>query len=119
MGTYYSFSEQAISEALDAARQTHGGGMLKATDSSFDTSRGGGLQVAAECVSVTVENNKICINLPLGFGKHCFSIPVSIPNGTAGKACLSICTTWGIPTGVRISVVIAGITVVGQTFGKC
>ncbi len=119
MGTYYSFSEQAISEALDAARKTHGEGMIKATGSNFDTTRGGDLAVAAECVSVTVENNKICINLPLGFGKHCLSIPISIPNGTAGKACLSICTTWGIPTGIKVSVVIAGVTVVSQTFGKC
>lgn len=75
--------------------------------------------VGAECISVTTENHQVCISLPLGFGKHCFSIPVSIPDGSVGKACLSICTTWGIPTGVRITIEIGGITVINQTFGKC
>ncbi|CAM1347275.1 MULTISPECIES: hypothetical protein [Tenacibaculum] len=119
MGTFYSFDDEAIEQALEAARNTHGGGELKAANASFDTTKGGDLFVSAQCVSVTVENHKICIKLPLGFGKHCFSIPVSIPNGTAGKACIGICTTWGIPTGVKLSVVIGGVTVISQTFGKC
>ena len=99
--------------------KTHEGQQLKATSSSFDTTKGGDLAVAAQCISITVEDHKVCINLPLGFGKHCISIPVNIPNGTAGKACLKICTTWGIPTGIKVSVEIGGITVVSQTFGKC
>ena len=115
----YSFSEEAIANAIDAAKNTHAESNLDATHSDFDVSKGSCMLVAAECVSVTVENNKICLNLPLGLGKHCFSIPVSIPNGTAGKACLSICTTWGIPTGVKVTIELAGITVVSQSFGKC
>lgn len=119
MSKYYSFSEEAIQNALEAARKTHEGSNLKASGSDFDVSKGGELHVAAECVSVTVENNKVCVELPLGFGKHCITLPVSFPNGTVGQACLGICTTWGIPTGVKVSVVIAGVTVVSQVFGKC
>ncbi|WP_353778456.1 hypothetical protein [Winogradskyella sp. 3972H.M.0a.05] len=119
MASYYSFSEEAVANALEAARKTHEGTELRATEAGFNIHRGGDLLVAAECISITVEDHKVCINLPLHLGKHCISIPISVPNGTAGKACLSICTTWGFPTGVKVSVVIAGITVVSQTFGKC
>lgn len=118
MSTYYTFSDDAISAAMQAAQATHENSNL-GLRADFDTTKGGSLSVHAECISVTVENHKICLNLPLGFGKHCISIPVKIPNGTAGKACLHICTTWGIPTGIRVTVEIGGVTVVSQTFGKC
>lgn len=116
---YYSFSDEAVNNALAAAKQTHEGSQLQATEADFNIQKGGCMLVAAECVKVTTENHKVCINLPLGLGKHCLNLPVSIPDGTVGQACLSICTTWGIPTGVKVSVVIAGVTVVSQTFGKC
>ena len=119
MSTFYSFDIKAVNEALDAARATHQNTNLQATTADFNTVKGGDLAVHAQCIYVTVENNKVCIELPLGFGKHCISIPVSFPNGTVGQACLSICTTWGIPTGIKVSIIIAGITVVSQTFGKC
>ena len=119
MATYYNFDEKAISEALDAAKRTHERSQLKATESDFNHLKGGELAVAAGCISVTVEDHKVCVDLPLGLGKHCIGIPISIPSGTAAKACLSICTTWGVPTGVKVSVEVAGITVVSQTFGKC
>ncbi len=115
----YKFSEEAISKAIDAAKKTHEGTQLNAKESDFNIHKGGCLLVAAECISITTENHQVCINLPLGLGKHCISLPVNIPNGTAGKACLTICTTWGIPTGVKVSVEIGGITVVSQSFGKC
>lgn len=116
---YYEFDQKAINNALDAAKETHKNFQLNATESNFDVSKGGCLQLTAECVSVTIEDHKICVNLPLGFGKHCISIPVNIPNGTAGKACLKICTTWGIPTGVEVNVVVGGVTIISQKFGKC
>ncbi|MBE4951257.1 hypothetical protein [Chryseobacterium culicis] len=121
----FNFSEEAISNALEAAKRSHEDSQANrrsaGTDSdvSLASANAGYLLVTAECISITVENNKVCINLPLGFGKYCFSIPLSIPNGTAGQACLAICTTWGIPTGVRVTIVIAGITVISQSFGKC
>ncbi|MBP93033.1 MAG: hypothetical protein CMC55_02815 [Flavobacteriaceae bacterium] len=119
MKNYYSFDEQAISHALNSAKQTHAGLDLTNLKSDSDLSRGGDLQVQAQCISVKVEDNKICLNLPFGFGKHCLHIPISIPNGTAANACLSICTTWGIPTGIKVAVTVAGVTVISQTFGKC
>ncbi|MGB0879355.1 MAG: hypothetical protein ACPGTO_02175 [Polaribacter sp.] len=115
----YSFSEEAISHALDAAKATYEGSVLDAKNSDFKTHRGGCMLVSAECIKVTTQGHRVCINLPLGFGKHCFSLPVSIPSGSIGQACISICTTWGIPTGVKVSIVIGGVTVVSQSFGKC
>ena len=119
MSTFYSFDANAINEALAAARATHQNTDLQAAEANFNTVKGGDLAVHAQCIAVTIEDHKVCIDLPLGFGKHCISIPVNIPNGTAGKACLKICTTWGIPTGIKVTVEVAGITIVSQTFGKC
>jgi len=116
------FSEEAISNALEAAKRAHADTQMSAKGndaSDLNLSSAGCLLVAAECISITVDNNRVCINLPLGIGSHCFSLPLSIPNGSVGQACLSICTTWGIPTGVKVSVIIAGITVISQSFGKC
>ncbi|RQO35061.1 hypothetical protein DBR39_19035 [Chryseobacterium sp. KBW03] len=121
----FKFSEEAISHALEAAKRSHEDSQANRRSSGADSdlslanTSAGYLLVTAECISITVENNKVCINLPLGFGKYCFSIPLSIPNGTAGQACLSICTTWGIPTGIRVTIIIAGITIISQSFGKC
>lgn len=115
----YSFSEEAIKNAIQAAKSTHENHQLDATKADFDISKGGCMLVSAECIKVTTSGNQVCINLPLGIGKHCFTLPVSIPSGSVGQACLSICTTWGIPTGVKVTVVIAGVTVVSQSFGKC
>jgi hypothetical protein len=117
--TIYKFNDVAISNAIDAAKKTHEQNQQKSTESGVNVSKGECLQVSAECISITTEDHKVCINLPLGFGKYCFSIPLSIPEGTAGKACLSICTTWGIPTGIKVTIEIGGITIVSQSFGKC
>ena len=120
----YSFNEEAIADAIKAAQATHKDATASTKGLAFDISKGGGLQdgplsIGAQCISVTTEDHKVCINLPLGIGKRCFTLPVNIPNGTAGSACISICTTWGIPTGVRLTVTVAGVTVVNQSFGKC
>ena len=120
----YSFDEEAIQGAIKAAQASHDDATANNKLMSFDVSQGvpmqpGTLVVGAECISVTVENGKVCLNLPLGIGKYCFTVPSIFPNGTVGQACLSICTTWGIPTGVKVTVVIAGVTVINQSFGKC
>nr|WP_314498398.1 hypothetical protein [uncultured Chryseobacterium sp.] len=120
----FNFSEEAISHALEAAKRSQEDSQANRSsgaesDLSIANASAGHLLVTAECISVSVENNKICINLPLGFGKYCFSIPLSIPNGTVGQACLAICTTWGIPTGIRVTIIIGGITIISQSFGKC
>ncbi|GAB3787485.1 hypothetical protein GCM10028818_52550 [Spirosoma horti] len=120
----YSFSEEAVTDAIKSAQATHSDATASTKGIAFDMSKGGSMQdgplsIAAQCISVTTANHKICINLPLGIGKRCFTLPVNVPNGTVGKACLSICTTFGIPTGVRVTVVIGGVTVISQSFGKC
>lgn len=134
----FRFSESAIKDAIESAKATHSDAMAEAQGAKaqsaeaqsaeaqalgFDFSKGGGMQegtmqIMAQCISVTTANRKICISLPV-VGKRCLTVPVNIPNGSVGKACLSICTKFGIPTGVRVSVTIGGVTVVRQSFGLC
>lgn len=119
MAEIYSFSDQAVQGALETAKRPYDQERLRGLAESSSPTQIGELSVLAECISVTVGDNEVCINLPLGLGSHCIPIPISFPNGTAAQACLSICTTWGIPTGAKVSVIIAGVTVVSQGFGKC
>ena len=112
---YHSFDEKKVQEAIDTAKNHYN--VIDTSD--INSSQHGALLLAAECISVTVEDNKICISLPIGLGKACLPIPISVPNGTAASACLDICTTWGIPTGVKVTVKVAGVNVVSQSFGKC
>ena len=118
MATYHEFDEKAIAAALEAARGAHDRNKLAASNTvnAFDD---GHLRLSASCISVTVENGSVCLNLPLGIGNICVPIPSIFPNGTAAQACLDICTTWGIPTGVRVTVSIAGQVIVDKSFGKC
>ena len=118
MATYHEFDKKAIASALDAARGFYDHeALLRSTEANpLDD---GHLSVSAGCISVTVEGGKVCVNLPLGIGSICVPIPPIFPDGTAAEACISICTTWGIPTGVRLTVSIAGHTIISKTFLKC
>jgi hypothetical protein len=116
---YYEFSEESVSNAINAARVTHEENQTRNTESEFNIDLGGCLLVAAQCVEVRIENQKVCLKLPLNLGRHCFKLPGNIPNGTVGKACLSVCTKFGLPTGVKVKIDIGGQTVVEQTFGRC
>ncbi|MGJ8617862.1 MAG: hypothetical protein ACSHWS_13560 [Sulfitobacter sp.] len=119
MATYHSFDEKKINEALQTVRDHHSDMTLDSVSAATDITGNTHMQIAGGCISVTVENGKICLSLPLGIGKICLPIPSSIPNGTAAQACIHICTTFGIPTGVKVTVTVAGVTVVSQSFGKC
>ncbi len=114
--TVHNFDDKSIEAALEAARGHYKGNI---DASAVSPGEDGHLALAAGCISVTVENGKVCLNLPLGFGKYCFPIPKIIPDGTAAEACLHICTTWGIPTGVRVTISVAGKVIVSKSFGKC
>ncbi|WP_417727603.1 hypothetical protein [Roseovarius sp.] len=118
---FHEFDHGAVEAALDAARRRHeeNDAAKNLTARSAVPAGGGHVALAAQCIAVTVENNKVCLNLPLGFGKHCFPLPVSIPNGTAAEACLDICTKFGIPTGIKVYIKVAGNTVLSETFGVC
>lgn len=119
MANFHEFDEKRINEALDAARKPHAKADVAAAKTSSNVTDTGELSLLAECIEVKVENNQICLKLPLGFGQVCIPIPVNIPNGTAAKACLHICTTLGIPHGVKVTISVAGITIVTKKFGKC
>jgi len=69
------------------------------------------------CVSGTVSNGKACVNTPIG--DECVSIPSFVPSGTAFSACADLCKTFGIPTGVCITVKALGKQVARECFGKC
>jgi len=111
------FSEEAASNAIDAMRVHYAERVLALSGTSIREVHE--LNMLAQCLSVQVEGNQVCVNLPLGIGRVCVPIPVSIPNGEVGSACLSICSIFGIPTGARLVVRIGGVDVVRQSFGRC
>ena len=122
--TYHEFDEQAVTEAIATARAAHqettGAPMSEAASAPVSLADSdGALEIAAQCITVTVANKKICVKLPLGIGQICVPVPGFVPNGQAAQACIAICTTFGIPTGVRLTVTVGGQTIVRKTFGKC
>jgi hypothetical protein len=114
----YEFDAAAIDQAIAQARQdadtTHLTS-LAATNGFADSGR---LSISPQCISVTTQNNKVCVSIP-HFGTHCLPIPVHVPSGTVGQACITICTHFGIPTGAKVTVSIGGHVVVSKTFGVC
>ena len=119
MTTYHEFSQEAINHALEAAASHNELMGVTGANNKMNLTGGGELSISAQCISISVENHKICLSLPLGIGKVCLPIPAFIPNGTAAQACLSICTTWGIPTGVKVTISALGHVVITKSFGKC
>ena len=111
-----SFSDTKVQEALDSAKkfyqERHS---QRAQTIGIDD---GHLSTRAECITLTISNGQACVNLPLGIGKICLPIPISY-DGQVASVCLDICTTWGIPTGVRVTVSVAGVVIVQKTFLKC
>lgn len=115
-GDLPGFDANVIDQSLEAA-QRHGKS-LKAAAANHELSLAdGALKVSAQCISVTVQNGQVCLNLPLGIGNVCLPIPSWIPNGTAAQACLDICTKWGIPCGVEVTVSVAGQRIIQKGFG--
>jgi hypothetical protein len=111
-----SFDEAKVQEVLDGARKFHADvlrdGAAKITHDD------GHLSTRAACITLTIANGRVCVNLPLGIGSVCVPVPISY-NGQVASACIDICTTWGIPTGVKLTVSVAGVVIVQKTFGKC
>lgn len=119
MATFHSFDEKAIASALEAAQKVYDERVRDEAKRTINLIDDGHLCITAQCISVTVEDGKVCLNLPYGFGKYCFVVPSTYPNGTVGQACLKICTFLGLPTGVRATVAIAGNVIVEKVFGRC
>lgn len=116
MAEYHSFSEEAVSKALETARRPFEGADMRSM-TEISSSQNPNLRVLAECISVTSGNREVCLNLPLGLGNVCIPLPIDLPDGTAAQVCLHICTTWGIPTGVKVEISVGGMKVVEQSFG--
>ena len=112
-----SFSETSVQGAIEAARSHYEGkrAVLETAAVGLDDGR---LSILAECITLTIANGEVCINLPLGFGKACLPVPISY-DGQVASVCLSICSAWGVPTGVRVAVSVAGVEIVSKTFGIC
>jgi hypothetical protein len=119
MADYPEFDAKQIESALQAVRAAHDVQALQAVGVAQGLADDGHLQIAGGCISVTVQSGKVCLNLPLGFGSVCLPVPAFIPNGTAAQACIHICTTFGIPTGLKLTVSVAGNMIVQKSFGKC
>jgi len=112
---YVEFDEQAVSATLEASRQPFEGRDSRAV-TEISATDGGELELRASCVSVNSGNHRVCLSLPLGIGRVCIPVPFDLPNGTAVRACLSIRTKWGIPTGVCVKLYVAGEQVASKCF---
>jgi hypothetical protein len=110
----YTFSDDAVNAALEAAAKPFKGRNLRA---QIDTSQNPNLRSIGDCVDLRSGESEVCLRLPLGLGDACIPLPFDLPDGVAAQACLYICTTWGFPTGVSVRVTVGGFTVVEQSFG--
>lgn len=112
-----SFSESAAIAAIESSQAFYDEtrGLKGARKLGIDD---GHVSTLAECITATINGGKVCVNLPLGLGQVCLPIPINY-NGQIASACISICTTWGVPTGVRLTISVGGIVVVSKTFLKC
>lgn len=126
---FHEFDAKAVGDALAAVRSFDDGGMAEAAMAGGTGVAAAGAKklafadtgemfVAAQCISVAVQNGKICLNLPL-VGKVCLPIPKFVPNGKAVEVCFGVCTTWKVPTGVKVTVSLAGKVILTKSFGKC
>lgn len=106
----YEFDEKRVESVCNSIEKDNKGtGNLQSVDAL--SHRTAEFAVLAECISVTVENGKVCIKLPLNLGKECINVPDWIPDGEAAKACLSIVykRVLGvkIPVGVKVCLYVA------------
>lgn len=117
MTTYHEFDKHKVDAAI-ATIKAHG--ELAHGFAAADAAHpyvGNEVSVFAQCIDVVVAGGKICLKIPI-FGNVCLPIPTPFPDGTAASACLSICGSF-IPTGVKVTVSIAGHVVLTKVFGKC
>src|SRR5690349_15734982 len=96
-GAVYGFQPQAVDRAMELARTPYRNRDLRAA-TNIAGAQPPNLRVHAACISVVSQGNEVCLDLPLGLGQVC--LPINLPDGEVAQACLDICTTFGIPTGV-------------------
>jgi hypothetical protein len=112
---YYEFDDQAVSATIEAARQPFEGRDFRAV-TEISALDGGELELRAACLEIVSGNHRVCLKLPLGIGKICLPLPFDLPDGSAVRACLSIRTKWGIPTGVCVKLYVAGEQIASKCF---
>lgn len=110
------FSEDAAQAALSSVREYYSADLQALSEGGVMDD--GNQSTLAQCISITLKDGKACIKLPLGFGDVCIPFPIKY-DGDVAKVCLSICTTVIIPTGVKVTISVGGITIVTKTFGRC
>lgn len=118
MPTYHSFDDAEVQALIDTAARHYDQEALMAAPGQA-IAHASTLKLGDTCISVTVEDGKVCLDLPVVKLKVCLPIPPFIPDGTAAQACLKICSTFGIPHGVCVTVSALGKPVVHQCFGVC
>lgn len=86
---------------------------------AFAKAQAAGVGASDECVSVLINSQgQVCLSIPI-IGNVCIPVSTPLPAGTAASACISLCTTWGIPTGACVSVSALGQQIARECFGKC
>ncbi len=119
MADYPGFDQDKIEAALEAAQRHNSSVGLNKSSAEMDIRAGGEMAISGGCISVTVKDGKVCLNLPLGIGSYCLPVPSWVPEGAEVRACIDICTTWGIPTGVKITVSFNDTVIFTKSFLKC
>ena len=117
-GEHPSFDSSAIDQAIETA-QRHSTSVQATTGGRHLGMDNGELKVSAQCISLSVQNGQVCLNLPLGLGSVCLPVPPWVPGGATVQACLDICTVWGVPCGVEVTVSFNGQQIVQKGFGCC
>lgn len=119
---YHAFDEKTVNEAI-ASMQTHGEtlGLAEAGGQPLgNLADSGEMFLAAQCISVTVKNHQVCLNLPKPISKSiCLPIPKFIPDGAKLEACIGICYIWKVPTGVKVTISFNGKIIVQKSWGRC
>lgn len=116
--THPSFDEQAIQQAIETA-QRHSQALRDESGGQTIGSDNGELMVSAQCIRLSVENGQVCLSLPFGLGSVCLPVPSWVPNGATVSACLDICSVFGVPCGVKVTVSFNNTPIVQKGFGCC
>jgi hypothetical protein len=116
--SYPSFDSKAIDQALETAKR-HATALQTKTGGHQIGADNGELKISAQCISLTVNNGQVCLNLPLGLPSVCLPVPSWVPGGATVQACLDICTVLGIPCGVEVTVSFNNQRIVQKGFGCC
>ena len=114
---YVSFDEEEYRSALEAARQEFEGVDLRSVD--FSTAQDASAEIRATCVELRSIGRRVCLILPRPLRRDPLCIPLNLPDGSIVRACLYVCTFWGIPIGACVRVYLAGELVAKRCIGAC